>query len=74
MNSAGCLKWCMEVRNNFPNDWRTAGHCIDWIADSARKEAETSDERAAIDECLRAAVAIRNPAPVTRDLFDMEAA
>lgn len=49
MNATECLRFCHQIHGNFPNDFRTALHVLDWLADKAQTEAVTVDDFEAIE-------------------------
>lgn len=55
-----CLEWCHEVRHHFPNDQRTAHHCLEWLAARAYEATRTPDDVDAVNEAIRNAAALLN--------------
>jgi hypothetical protein len=62
VNGLLCLKWCLEYGHRFPQDYRTALHVRDWLADKAAECAWNDEERTAVDVARRAAInLLRDP-------------
>lgn len=55
MNALKCLEFCHEVRGNLPNDFGTALHIINWLAEKARIEAVSPEDFGAIEAAVEAA-------------------
>jgi hypothetical protein len=58
VNQRLCLEWCLEYGHRFPQDYRTALHVRDWLADKALEWAWTNEERQAVSVARAAALAM----------------